>query len=176
VAKTKKAKTKAVVWAPQTREDVVKGIEELGQQQRNRAALETLMNNEIAEIQARYAEQAQPITQRMEELQTGIAIWCEAHRDELTSEGKTKTHDFGSGTVSWRLTPWSVALQGVEDLLKRLRRLRLTKYIRTKYEVNKQKLLEDREELMKRNVDGITFKQTEEFIIAPIETTVDKEV
>jgi phage host-nuclease inhibitor protein Gam len=168
----KKAKAKAALWAPQTREEVASGIEEIGLKQRERTVLETRMNDEIAAIQSRYAELAAPINERLDVLQTGVAIWCESHRDELTENGKIKTHDFPTGQVKWRLTPWSVTLRGVDEILKALRRLKLTKYIRTKYEINKQALLEDREKGVKLPT-GITFNQSEEFIIVPDETAIE---
>lgn len=177
MAKVTKAKTKAAVWAPQSREDVVQAIEELGRCQRDLTAIQTLMNNEIAEVQSRYNVQAAPLLARTEELTQGIAGWCEANRKRLTDDGKVKTHDFGSGTVQWRFTPWSVTLRGVEEIIKRIRKMRLgKKYLREKVEINKQALLDDRELLLDGRIEGVSFKQTEEFIITPIETTLDQDV
>ena len=53
----------------------------------------------------------QEITARIETLQAGIQTYCEAHRDELTSGGKTKTANLVTGEVSWRQRPPSVSIR-----------------------------------------------------------------
>ncbi len=99
----KRIKAAAALWVPGTREEVIDlGIRLLGDAQRELVRAETEMNDAIGDITARYAPLTESLKKRMAELQSGIQTWCEAHRDELTGNGKVKFANLTTGEVQWR--------------------------------------------------------------------------
>lgn len=160
-------------WVPQTRDEVNEAIAELGRHQRERARIHATMNDEIAAVKAKHDGDAKPLGDRIAELTKGIHLWCEANRARLTNDGKVKFHEFATGLVKWRLTPWSVAVSKVSDVMALLKAKGFQKYIRTKEEIDKEKLLENRE-AMTDQVKGLTFKQKEEFAVIPHESNLEE--
>ncbi len=159
---------------PQTRDQVVHAIAEIGIRQRDRERLEVAMNDELAVIKQRYEEAAAPHIEAIKLLSQGVQIWCEAHRKELTDDGKTKTATLGSGTVAWRMNPPKVVLKGIENILAAFKKLGLDRFIRTKEEVNKEAILVEPEAV--KAVPGIKIEQNEEFVITPFEAELQKAV
>ena len=157
---------------PQTREDVVSAIAEIGRRQRERDRIQAAMNDELAAIRERYETEAAPHAAAIQALSKGVQTWCEAHRGELTQDGKTKTAALASGEVKWRTRPPSVAVRGMEAVIDLLKRMKLQKFIRVKEEVNKDAILADPEAV--REVKGITITQKEDFVIVPFETELEE--
>ncbi|OBX05803.1 host-nuclease inhibitor protein Gam, partial [Gallibacterium salpingitidis] len=111
------------------------------------------------------------LQEQIKPLQKAIEIWCETNRAELTNNGKTKTGSFNTGEVQWRQRPPSVLIRKADDVLDRLRQLGLTRFIRTKDEVNKEAMLAEAE--LAATVTGVTIKKgVEDFVIAPFEQGV----
>nr|WP_250146104.1 host-nuclease inhibitor Gam family protein [Escherichia coli] len=121
----KRIKAAAALWVPGTREEVIEGIRLLGDAQRELVRAETEMNDAIGDITARYAPLTESLKKRMAELQSGIQTWCEAHRDELTGNGKVKFANLTTGEVQWRNRPPSVSIRGADNVIELLRRLGL---------------------------------------------------
>ena len=169
-----RAKADAVQhWVPQDREQVNRAIEDIGRLQRDRQRIEAAMNDELAKVRAKYEDRAKPLGVQIGELVKGIAMWCATNRATLTKDGRVKTHTFAAGLVKWRLAPWSVGLRGVEEVLKLMKASdKLKSYIRTKEEVNKEQLLQDRERL--EPIRGVTFRQREEFIVLPHASKIEE--
>ncbi|MCH2092688.1 MAG: host-nuclease inhibitor Gam family protein [Pseudoxanthomonas sp.] len=172
--KSTRSKVAAVEhWVPQSRDEVNEAIAELGRQQRERLRIETAMNDEIAQVKAKHDADAKPLGERISELTKGLHLWCEANRATLTQDNKVKFHDFATGQVKWRLTPWSVSLQKVEDVIALLKAKSLTQFIRKKEEVDKDALLASRAEIGD-SIKGVTFKQKEEFAVIPHESKIEE--
>ena len=167
----KTAKSKAAPKVPQTRDEVAEAIAAIGRAQRERARIEADMGDEIARVKQRHEALAEPHRLAIESLHAGVQMWCEAHRAELTDGGKTKTALFSSGEVRWRLPPPSVALTGVEKLLKTLLAKGLDRFVRTKQEINKEAILAEPEAV--RGIAGIAIRQDEEFAIVPHEAALE---
>ena len=155
------------VFIPQNREQVAEAIREMGVLQRELTRIGADMNDELAAVKESYETDAEPRRLRVEALQQGVQTWSEANRDAITQNGKVKTAAFTTGEVSWRIRPPSVALKGVEAVLNSLRRLRLTRFIRKKEEVNKEAILNEPKAVAK--VPGITISQGEDFVVTPFE-------
>ncbi len=166
-----KTKSKAAAAVPQTRGAVAEAIAAIGMSQRELTRIEATMGDEIAAIKANYEAYAEPHKAAVQALTAGVQTWCEAHRAELTGDGKAKTAQFTTGEVRWRLPPPSVKLTGVEALLARLKKLGLTRFVRIKEEVNKEAILAEPEAV--RGVAGITLQQAEEFVVVPHETVLE---
>lgn len=165
--KTPRLKKTAAARVPQSKDEVAADIKSIGDLQRERQALVSVMNEALANITAEAQPHIEELDQKIAALQGGVQSWCEANRDALTSGGKVKTADFITGTVSWRQRPPSVAVRGVEAVLDTLRRMNLARFIRTKEEVNKEAILNDPDAV--RGVAGLTVKTgVEDFIISPV--------
>lgn len=152
----KRIKAAAALWVPGTREEVIEGIRLLGDAQRELVRAETEMNDAIGDITARYAPLTESLKKRMAELQSGIQTWCEAHRDELTGNGKVKFANLTTGEVQWRNRPPSVSIRGADNVIELLRRLGLERFIRVKEEINKDAILNEKEAV--KNIPGISIK------------------
>lgn len=161
-------KTAAAIFIPQNREQTAEAIREIGEIQRNLTRIAADMNDEIAEVKQRFETEAEPLRIRIESLQQGVQTWSEANRDAITQNGKVKTAIFTTGEVSWRMRPPSVTVRGAEAVLDQLRKLRLSRFIREKEEVNKEAILNEPEAVA--HVAGICISQGEDFVVSPFET------
>ncbi|HBW4356428.1 MULTISPECIES: host-nuclease inhibitor Gam family protein [Klebsiella] len=172
MAKAKKRlKATAALYVAQTKEEVIAGIKQLGDIQRELTRVETEMNDSIAEITASHSPAIEGLKAKMEELQNGIQTWCEAHRDELTNNGKVKFANLTTGEVQWRNRPPSVNIRGADAVIDFLKRLGLKRFIRTKEELNKEAMLNEKDAV--KNIPGITIKtDIEDFSIIPFEQEV----
>jgi len=169
------AKVKAqatAVKVPQNREQAAQCIGLIGAARRRLSAIEAEMNEHLANIREHYEKLAAPHVKAISDLQTGVQIWCEANRDELTDGGKTKTASFTSGEVKWRLNPKSVSIKAAKTVLAALEAAGLTRFVRTKSEIDKEAILA--EPAAVENIKGITIEQKEEFVIEPFETKLQE--
>ncbi|WP_250870440.1 host-nuclease inhibitor Gam family protein [Hafnia paralvei] len=167
-SKPKRIKNAAAVYVPQTKQDVTCDIRKIGELQREAVRLETQMNDEIAKITQRFSPVIEAIKSDLNLLSKGVQGWCEANRDDLTNNGKTKTANLVTGEIQWRNRPPSVAIRGADSVLETLKRLGLDRFIRSKQEINKEAILN--EPLAVAGVAGITVKTgIEDFAIVPFE-------
>lgn len=157
---------------PQSRDECVQAIALIGQAQRERQRIEAAMNDELAAVRQRFEAQAAPHGDTIKGLSAAVQVWCEANRQKLTQDGKTKTASLASGEVSWRLTPPSVKVTGEAAVIDELHRLGLEQFIRTKEGVNKEAVLNDPDSV--RQVKGISIAQREDFIVKPFETELEE--
>jgi phage host-nuclease inhibitor protein Gam len=170
---TKKIKQDAVKFpVPQTHDQVVEAIAEIGRRQRERDRIQADMNDELARIKERYEEEGKPHADAIRALSDGVHLYCEAHRDELTQGGKTKTANLSSGEIRWRMRPPSVVLKGIDKIIEALRAFGLARFIRTKEEIDKTAILAEPEAV--KNVRGIRIVQDEDFVIVPFETSLEE--
>ena len=172
MAKPKKVKAAAAQGVLQSRDDVVAAIGEIGRAIRERTRIEARMSDQMADLKTYYEEMAAPHAARIIELQAGVQAWCEAHRDELTQGGKTKTVALPTGEVKWRTTPPAVQVRGAEAVMALLVDRGLDRFIRVKAEVNKEAILNEPD--VSADVPGITIVQREEFIVEPFEAELSE--
>lgn len=173
MASKTRIKTDAVQHpVPQTREEVIASIAAIGTNQRERDRIQAAMNDELAAVRERYEAEAKPFATEIGALTKGVHLYCEAHRDELTKTGKVKSHTFASGEVKWRLRPPSVVVRGGDAILDALKSLKLSRFIRTKEEVNKDAILADPAAVA--GVKGISIRQTEDFVVQPWDTELEE--
>lgn len=151
-----------------TEEQVQSAIKEIGDLSREHTRLTTEMNDIIADTSERYAPELKRLQAEIEPLQQAVQEYCEAHRDELTENGKSKTANFVTGEVQWRQRPPSVAIRGADAVLDFMQRMGFDRFIRTKNEINKEALLLEPE--VAKGIAGVTIKQgVEDFVIKPFE-------
>lgn len=165
-----KSEAAAVTFA--NRFEVDAAIAQMGTSQRARDDIATRMNAEMAAVKARHEEEAAPHAAVIKELGAGVQIWCEAHREELTREGRTKTAKFGAGEISWRTRPPRVLIRGEGIVIEALKRLGLERFIRTKAEVDKTAILADPGAI--EGIKGLSISQGEDFVIKPFATDIEE--
>ncbi len=152
---------------PSDKDACATDINHIGRISRQIEVLQTKMNDEIAEITDRYTGQFTPLQEQMSNLQQGVQIFCEANRDDLTQNGKSKTASFLTGTVQWRQRPPSVSVRGIESVIEALKNFNLDRFIRVKEEINKDAILNEPKAIA--GIAGLTIKSgTEDFIIQPL--------
>jgi phage host-nuclease inhibitor protein Gam len=164
----RRIKAPAIVAAPQSRDECAAWICGLGDCQRELARIETVMNDEIGSVTQRYQPVIQALKERIAPQVVGIQTWCEAHRDELTEGGKTKTANLVTGSVQWRQRPPSCVVRGAEAVIETLKRLGLGRFVRSKEEVNKEAILNEPEAV--KGVAGMSIVTgVEDFVVTPFE-------
>lgn len=167
-SQTKRLKAQASVYVPQSKDDAAADIRKIGELQRHALRSSTEMNDAIAAITAKFQPHLEAINAQVTVLQEGVQAYCEAHRHELTNEGKVKTANLITGEVQWRQRPPSVSVRGADAVIDALKRLGLGKFVRTKDEVNKEAILNEPDQV--RGVAGITVVTgVEDFVITPFE-------
>ncbi|MBH9981817.1 host-nuclease inhibitor Gam family protein [Bartonella sp. B10834G6] len=163
-----RTKKTALQSVPQTRDDVVAKIARIGDLHSQRDVIKAQHDERVREIGKSFDELAAPLNEELASLTAGVQAYCEAHRNELTNNGKVKFASFSTGTVSWRTRPPSVSLRRVEAIIEGCKLAGLEKFIRVKEEVNKDAMLAEPDQAMK--VPGVTIKSGgEDFIIEPLE-------
>lgn len=171
MATKKKIKQAAKTWIPQSQDEVAEAIRHVGDTSRELTRLQTAMNDRIAEITQAHQPVMDALKERLQSLQDGIQVWCEANREKLTNGGKVKTANLVTGSVMWRQRPPSVRIRGEESVLDMLRKLQLSRFIRQKEEVNKEAILSEPKAVA--GIAGISvITGVEDFVIEPFEQEV----
>ena len=166
--KTRIKSTAIQTQVPQTRDDTARDIRLIGDLTREIARAEIAMNDAIAEITQAHQPGIDAVKGQLKALQTGVQAWCEANRQELTNDHKTKTANLITGEVQWRQRPPSVGIRGVDAVIDTLKRLGLGRFVRNKEEPNKEAMLNEKDAV--RGVAGITIVEgVEDFVITPFE-------
>lgn len=167
-----KVKAKAATVAvPQSKTDCAAYIKNLGDIQRDFERQRAEMNDAIANITKQYQPALEALTTRMTNLQEGIQTWCAANRTSLCP-GESKTANLITGEVSWRKCPPSVSIRGVEAVIETLKRMALGRFVRSKEEINKEAILNEKDAV--RGIPGITIvSDVEDFAITPFAVDVE---
>lgn len=156
---------------PQSLRQAQQSITRIGQLQRDLTRMEAAMNDVIAAAKAKYEEKAAPLQGDLKDITEGLRVWADAHRDELTDGGKTKTADLGVGKIAWRLRPPSVrapkAAEKLAELIGWLRKKGLSRFIRVSEEIDREAML--REPALVAAAPGVSIASAgEDFIVEPV--------
>lgn len=157
---------------PQSLEECADFIARIGELQRERTIIETAMNTDLAARKLCYEQQAKPHSDAILELSKGVHTWCEANRARLTQDGKVKHHRFASGEVKWRKRPPSIVVRGVDAVIELLKSLGLSRFVRTKDEIDREAML--KEPAVAKTVPGVSISEKEDFAIEPFETQLEE--
>ncbi|MGV8939068.1 MAG: host-nuclease inhibitor Gam family protein [Allorhizobium sp.] len=168
-----KNKTKAISRVPQSREDAVWAVGQIGTLRRQIAAQKALADEAVRLAGEKLEADTADIAETLAEHERGVQTWCEANRLSLTHDGKVKFHDFGTGRINWRLRPRKVSIRGVEAVIEACRKLGLKRFLRVSTELNKEAMLADPDKA--RTVAGVTISsEGEDFVIEPVEIDVSQ--
>lgn len=163
-----KAKSKAFPRVPQSREEAVRAIGEIGTLRREIAARKAAADESVRAIGEAVEQAMEPLLTTLDEIERGLQTWCEANRGKLTSDGRVKYHDFGTGRVLWRLRPPKVTIKGIETVIEACKSLGLARFVRVKEEVNRDAMLADPSAA--RAIAGVSIgPEGEDFVIEPTE-------
>lgn len=166
--KKTRLKQPAMAAVPQSRDDCAADINTIGRLSREITVTQAAMNDEIAAITDRYTAVFTPLQEEVKTLRAGVQSWCEANRDELTYNGKSKSGQFVTGSVMWRQKPPSVAVKGVTAVIEALKKFKLDRFVRVKEEINKEAILNEPKAI--EGIAGLSIKKgMEDFVIEPFE-------
>lgn len=161
----KKIKTQSVVSA-QTEAEAVSKIREIGDLEREKKRLEAEMNDQIAQLQETYKRKVAQLDEGIGERTESVHLWCEANRAKLTDNNRVKYADLTTGIVKWRVNPPSVTISGKDDVIERLQSdPNLKRFVREKYEINRELILQYPELFENNQFKGIKIKSGEEFFV-----------
>jgi phage host-nuclease inhibitor protein Gam len=170
VAKAK-LKSKAQIYVPQSRDEVAADIRKIGDLQRDIARHEAFMNDKIAALTQECQANTSAMRDTLAMLQQGVQSYCEANRHELTNNGKVKFANLVTGVIKWQKRPPSVKITGAAAVIEALKRLKLSRFLREKTEINKEAILNEPKAV--EGVAGIKIiKDLEDFVIEPFEQEV----
>jgi phage host-nuclease inhibitor protein Gam len=127
------------------------------------------MDDALAKVKATYEAAAKPLQERMNTLFDQLAAWGAAHRTRLTEDTKSKTVKLPSGAIGWRCDPPSVRIRKglkVDAVIEAIKEHGLRRFLRVKFELNKERMLEEPEYANK--IDGVKVAPGEEkFFVEP---------
>lgn len=155
------------VPVPQTGEEANRFLEEIGQRHRALAIIQAGLDEAIASFKAKAEQEAKPLQAEIEQRTRGLQIWAEANRVVLTEGGKRQTVQLAAGEIGWRRRPPSVRVGDMKAAIAWLLDNRVTAFLRTKHELDKEALLRQPEAA--REVPGIRIGTAgEDFVVQPI--------
>jgi phage host-nuclease inhibitor protein Gam len=167
MAKTRVKSRAETVRVPTSRAEAEAMIARIGELARDQTLRETALEETIAKAkQDAEAEAKQPAAE-LEDLQRGLQIWAEAHRDDLTKNGRIQTVRLGTGEIGWRRRPPRVSVSNPDAVIEALRKGGLDRFIRTKAEVNREAMLA--EPAVAKTIAGVKIGSAgEDFIVTPV--------
>lgn len=127
------------------------------------------MDEALSKVRATYGDDLATVTARIDAAVAECRAWAEAHPEEFATR---KSIEMVHGIVGFRTgMPALKLIKGGtwDKVLDRLNNMGLVAYIRTKYEADKEKLLADRDDVMKELLPkvGVVVKQDETFFVEP---------
>ena len=122
----------------------------------------------IAEIDQRVGPVLEKIKTQLTDLAKELQRWAVANAEAF---GDAKSLDMQHGSIGWRTNPPKVNLPKSEDaiLLDLVEKHLGTQFLRCTWEVDKESLINDRDNLDAKSLQktGITITQTETFFVKP---------
>ena len=152
-------------------DEVDVAIARIAQLQQQRSTITAVAETRIGKITEDARVRISPINDEINEVVKQLSLYAQQHRAVLTNDSKTKTVKFTHGTFRWRFTPLAITIKGADDVLKRLKTLGLTQFIRTKETIDKEAMA--RERALAETVEGVTSGRNEEFVVTPNETNLE---
>jgi len=168
---TRTAVKRSVVAVPNSLDEAAKFLARLGQEQREIDRINMALNEKLEGLKVKATAETKPHQESIAGIVDGLFVFAESRREELTDGGKKKTMDLPTGTLAWRVTPPSVSLRNVKEVLVRLKTMGLSQFVRTKEEVDKEAML--KEQKLAKSVKGVSITQHEDFLVKPTELAAE---
>ena len=167
----KKVVKKVVIAVPKSLDEAAQFLAQIGKEQRATDKIQSEINTKVEELKAKAMTDVKPHQENISQLVEGLFAFAETHRDELTDGGKHKTVEVPTGTFGWRMTPPAISLRDVESILRSLKSLKLTRFVRTKEEIDKEAMLKEPD--VAKTVKGVSINQHEDFVAKPSELEIE---
>lgn len=162
---------------PQNEDEATASLAEIGRLEREIETKELIAKEKIAAVVQKADAEVRPLADELQIRRENLSTFAQAHRKELTADGKKKTIAWSSGKIGWEWTRPSLQLEkGVssKDLLATLKALQLGQFVRTKEEPNRVAMLDNKAVAL--TVPGVKIIQREYFTIAPDQRAVSYKV
>lgn len=170
MAKINKLKAMALSSSCQNKAEVMENIAKIGEKQRELTRLETEISDIIAQATNERKNKIDLLQLEIESLQMSVQIWCEANREKLLKNG-VKTANLITGEVSWRAGKKCVVGSATPELIDRLERFGLHRFIRIKKELDKTAILKEPNAIT--DIEGIKIQVSDdEIVIKPFGVAV----
>ncbi|QEY23820.1 host-nuclease inhibitor Gam family protein [Neisseria animalis] len=135
--------------------DIAAAVKEYGALSRKLDKAATKLADKTAALKEKYQAETAADTAALEELETRIKVYAEAHKAELTG-GKGQTAKIGAACIKWRKGRPSVKVTGnPEEIIKAIKRRRLSRWIYSREEINKAAILQEIDTLQAKPIDGL---------------------
>lgn len=142
-------------------------VSRIGELTRDFALAQAAMEEQIAAIKLAAQQAVIPLAAEMKKLHAGVQAWAEAHRAELTRDGRTKTVKLTTGELQWRHLPPRVKITDEAAVIAFLQKTELRRrFLRDKIEINRDAMKAEPDAA--RMVPGVSIGSGgEEFIVIP---------
>ncbi len=152
---------KTYTAVPETIESANLLLGKLGSTQDAINEIERELKEKVAELKAEALKKLRPLTTLRDRQVNALFTFANPRKAELTAYAKTVK--LGMGKFGWRMTPQRVDTGLTdEELVAFFKRSNLVEYVRTKEEVDRQKLLADQPSIL-----GVAYVQNDEFFVVP---------
>lgn len=152
----KKQESKYLSW-----EEIDEALKELGELNIKKTRLEGEQTLKINEIKAETQAKAGIITSQIKDIEKNIERFTDAHKTEFLQK---RTKKLNYGQISFRLVK-KVCCSCVDEAIKALKVLNMDFCIRTKSELDKERIMECDENLLLKA--GIVIKSEDKVRIEP---------
>jgi phage host-nuclease inhibitor protein Gam len=163
-----KVDTHADTAIPQNTGDVETILRQIRKNLRRIEQATARRDKAVARIEAR--ENVLIATLESEAVRNAEAVYAyaEAHKNELTDNGKRESFPGRSGTLQWHKVTGIVTLTIPEqDCIANLERRRMNQFVTVKKSLKRSAIRDQRELFVKKKVPGIAFKDSQLFTIKP---------
>lgn len=161
----KKTNNVATLAAPRSILEAAEYMSRIGDAMRNQEALEREMNNALEAAKVPFVGRAHDVEKTLQELFTGLYVFGQQHRDELTTEDMKTVH-LPTGDFYWKFTPPAIKAEDEKQAVADCLKLKLDHFVRyPEPELNRTAMLAEKE--LAQSIAGITVAQSEEFIVKP---------
>jgi phage host-nuclease inhibitor protein Gam len=129
-------------------------------------AIDLKLERSIARLKAKAAEMKKTEMDEAKRLAEGIHAYALKNRSKIEDVGtKTLVLPYNAGKLCWRLPPESLVIEDEKATLQKIEDDNRSDLIRTKKEIDKEKLADDRAYAL--GLPGVEFKQIEKFVLYP---------
>ena len=160
------------IRAPQNLKEAQTMLACIGQIDRELAAVEADCEKQMAAIRGLTADYAESLNKHIEMRFRALQAFVEVNRDELIPK-KRESVAWPAGVVGFRKTPLAVSIAKAkfDDIVRALRKRKLSHCLRKTVEIDKDALKRHRKKV--EDIEGIKFRTRTEFYIKTLDAGVE---
>lgn len=119
-------------------------------------------DDELAKVNAKYDSLIEPLQTLNTQLKSAVESWCQDNKSKLLT-GNSKTFSLAGVDISWRIGKPSVIGTATPELIARLERFGLDRFVRVKKELDKTAILKEPKAI--DGIDGLGIEPAKEEIV-----------